>query len=131
MKILITSILLLSSILVYSNTDYRIETSDIANFWKAYERFRDPKPIKEGIMFVVATIGLLANLISVFLLRKDSKHNLNIRAAYLHLFGDTLSSVALFSSLFTLFSIFFSRSIPICANTENVICCSFQLFLYR
>ncbi|MDX2444141.1 MAG: cation diffusion facilitator family transporter [Bacteroidales bacterium] len=63
-------------------------------FWEAYERFRDPKPIKEGIMFVVATIGLLANLISVFLLRKDSKHNLNIRAAYLHLFGDTLSSVA-------------------------------------
>ncbi len=63
-------------------------------FWEAFERFRDPQPIKEGIMFTVAFIGLVANLISVFLLKKDSKHNLNIKAAYLHLFGDTLSSVA-------------------------------------
>jgi len=63
-------------------------------FWEAWERFRNPEPIKEGIMFIVATIGLLANLISVFLLRKDSQHNLNIKAAYLHLLGDTFSSVA-------------------------------------
>lgn len=63
-------------------------------FYKAYERFVDPQPIKEGIMFFVAVIGLVANLISVFLLKKDSDHNLNIRSAYLHLLGDTLSSVA-------------------------------------
>ena len=44
-------------------------------------------------MFVVASIGLLGNLISVLLLHKDSSHNLNIKAAYLHLMGDTLSSV--------------------------------------
>lgn len=62
-------------------------------FWEAFKRFRDPQPIKEGIMFTVALIGLAANLISVLLLRKDSKHNLNIKAAYLHLLGDTLSSV--------------------------------------
>ena len=63
-------------------------------FWEAFDRFRDPQPIKEGIMFTVAFIGLIANLISVFILKKDSKHNLNIKAAYLHLIGDTLSSVA-------------------------------------
>jgi cobalt-zinc-cadmium efflux system protein len=44
-------------------------------------------------MFIVATIGLLGNLISVLLLHKDSRRNLNIKAAYLHLIGDTLSSV--------------------------------------
>ena len=44
-------------------------------------------------MFIVATIGFLGNIISVILLHKDSSHNLNIRAAYLHLIGDTLSSV--------------------------------------
>lgn len=63
-------------------------------FFEAYERFIDPQPIKGKIMFVVATFGLLANLISVLVLNKDKDHNLNVKAAYLHLMGDTLSSVA-------------------------------------
>lgn len=62
-------------------------------FYEAYQRFIDPKPIKGVIMFIVATIGLAGNLISVLLLHKDSAHNLNVKAAYLHLLGDTLSSV--------------------------------------
>jgi len=63
-------------------------------FVEAYRRFIDPQPIKGLIMFVVAGFGLLANLISVLLLNKDKSHNLNVRAAYLHLLGDTMSSVA-------------------------------------
>ncbi|MCB2195723.1 MAG: cation diffusion facilitator family transporter [Bacteroidetes bacterium] len=62
-------------------------------FFEAYERFINPEPIKGTTMFIVATIGLLGNLISVVLLHKDSSHNLNVKAAYLHLMGDTLSSV--------------------------------------
>jgi len=62
-------------------------------FYEAYNRFFNPEPIKGMLMFIVASIGLAGNLISVLLLHKDSSHNLNIRAAYLHLFGDTLSSV--------------------------------------
>lgn len=62
-------------------------------FFEAYERFVNPEPIKGTTMFIVATIGLLGNLISVLLLHKDSSHNLNVKAAYLHLIGDTLSSV--------------------------------------
>ena len=45
-------------------------------------------------MLIVAIFGLLANLISVVILHKDKSHNLNVRAAYMHLLGDTLSSVA-------------------------------------
>nr|WP_321357680.1 cation diffusion facilitator family transporter [uncultured Draconibacterium sp.] len=63
-------------------------------FFEAYERFVNPEPIKGKIMFIVATFGLLANLISVFVLNKDKNDNLNVRAAYLHLLGDTFSSVA-------------------------------------
>ena len=63
-------------------------------FKEAYERFINPEPINGVIMFVVAVIGLLANLYSVILLKRDSKKNLNIKAAYLHLLGDTISSVA-------------------------------------
>ncbi len=62
-------------------------------FYEAYHRFLDPKPIKGMLMFIVASIGLAGNLISVLLLHKDSSHNLNVKAAYLHLMGDTLSSV--------------------------------------
>ena len=45
-------------------------------------------------MFVVAAIGLIANLLAILLIKKDKEKNLNIRAAYLHLLGDTLSSAA-------------------------------------
>jgi len=62
--------------------------------YEAYLRFSNPEPVKSLIMFLVAFIGLIANLISVLLLKKHSKENLNIKAAYLHLIGDTLSSVA-------------------------------------
>jgi cobalt-zinc-cadmium efflux system protein len=63
-------------------------------FFEAYDRFMHPEPIKGKIMFIVAGFGLLANLISVFILNKNRNDNLNIRAAYLHLLGDTFSSVA-------------------------------------
>ena len=63
-------------------------------FVEAYERFRNPEPIRGAVMLIVATFGLLANLIAVVMLHRDREHNLNIRAAYLHLLGDTLSSVA-------------------------------------
>lgn len=63
-------------------------------FYEAYKRFRNPEEIQAGLMLIVAVIGLLANIAAMFLLRKDSKHNLNVKAAYLHLLGDTLSSVA-------------------------------------
>ncbi|MDI9604405.1 MAG: cation diffusion facilitator family transporter [Bacteroidota bacterium] len=63
-------------------------------FVEAYKRFINPQPIKGGVMLTVAVFGLLANLISVLMLQKEKSRNLNVRAAYLHLLGDTLSSVA-------------------------------------
>ncbi len=63
-------------------------------FWEAYERLLNPEPIKGLLMLIVALIGLVANLIAVLLLHKDKSKNLNVKAAYLHLLGDTLSSVA-------------------------------------
>lgn len=62
-------------------------------FYEAYKRFISPEPIQGKIMFIVASVGLLGNLISVLLLHKDSSHSLNVKAAYLHLMGDTLSSI--------------------------------------
>jgi cobalt-zinc-cadmium efflux system protein len=62
--------------------------------FEAWERFNNPQPVKSVLMMTVAVIGLLANLASVLLLKSHKKGNINIKAAYLHLIGDTLSSVA-------------------------------------
>lgn len=61
--------------------------------YEAVLRFSHPAPIKGLIMFVVAAAGLLGNLAGVLILHSASPGNINIRAAYLHLLGDTLSSV--------------------------------------
>ncbi|MDA3911979.1 MAG: cation diffusion facilitator family transporter [Bacteroidales bacterium] len=63
-------------------------------FVEAGKRFANPEEIKGGLMLIVAISGLLANLISVFILNPHKAKNLNIKAAYLHLLGDTLSSFA-------------------------------------
>jgi len=60
---------------------------------EAYERLNNPRPIDSMIMLVVAMIGLLANLFAVIILKKDAHKSLNVKAAYVHLIGDSLSSV--------------------------------------
>lgn len=62
-------------------------------FKEAFERFAHPVEIKTGIMLAVASVGLAANAASVFLLKHGAEGNMNMRAAYLHLFSDALSSV--------------------------------------
>lgn len=59
---------------------------------EAYLRWNDPRPINSMIMLVVAMIGLLANLYAVIILKKDAHKSINVRAAYVHLIGDSLSS---------------------------------------
>ncbi len=59
---------------------------------EAIVRVQNPEPIKGMLMFIVASAGLLANLVAMLLLKGDSGKNINIRAAYLHLLGDTFSS---------------------------------------
>lgn len=60
---------------------------------EAWHRWQNPAPINSMIMLVVGMIGLLANLYAVLILRKDAAKNINVRAAYVHLIGDSLSSV--------------------------------------
>jgi cobalt-zinc-cadmium efflux system protein len=62
-------------------------------FYEAYQRFLEPSDIKTPIMLTIAIIGLCANLGGVILLNKASHRNLNIKAAFWHIIGDTISSV--------------------------------------
>lgn len=62
--------------------------------WEAIERFYTPNPIGAKVMFIVALIGLVANIVGALLLKPGSKSSLNLRSAYLHLFSDAVTSVA-------------------------------------
>ncbi|MFA5177189.1 MAG: cation diffusion facilitator family transporter [Candidatus Omnitrophota bacterium] len=62
-------------------------------FKEAAARFIDPHPINSLLMLSVALIGLVANIVSVFLLKAHARDDLNVRAAYVHLFSDFLSSI--------------------------------------
>ncbi len=60
---------------------------------EAFKRLLNPEELNLSIMLVAAIIGLVGNLLSIFLLHSHREHNLNVKAAYLHLFFDTVSSI--------------------------------------
>jgi cobalt-zinc-cadmium efflux system protein len=60
---------------------------------EAWHRWNHPEPINSRIMLVVAMIGLLANVYALVILKKDARKSINVKAAYMHLIGDSLSSV--------------------------------------
>ena len=61
---------------------------------EAIERFGKPSEVSGGLMLSVASLGLVANVIGTLLLKKGAEGNLNLRAAYLHLLSDAISSLA-------------------------------------
>lgn len=61
---------------------------------EAVRRFRDPPELSTGVMLAVATVGLVANLGSLLILRGGQQASLNVRGAYLEVLGDLLGSVA-------------------------------------
>ena len=62
-------------------------------FYEAYQRFLDPPVVRAPLMLLIASIGLVANLAGMLLLREVSSHSLNVKAAFWHVVGDTISSV--------------------------------------
>jgi len=62
--------------------------------FEAVKRFMDPREVDYRWMLGLGFLGLVANGISVFILHDNREENLNIKAAYLHLIGDALTSVA-------------------------------------
>jgi cobalt-zinc-cadmium efflux system protein len=62
-------------------------------FAEAAERFREPVPIRGGLMLAVAAGGLAVNIVAALMLHRSAGENLNVRGAYLHVLGDLLGSV--------------------------------------
>ncbi len=69
---------------------------------EAWSRWYSPPGIAGGAMLGFAAIGLLANTVSLFILRAGSKQSLNVRAAYLEVAGDILGSAAVIVAAITI-----------------------------
>ncbi|AIW40113.1 MULTISPECIES: cation diffusion facilitator family transporter [Paenibacillus] len=64
-------------------------------FYEAIERFMNPPEVATFGMLIISTIGLLINLLVAWIMMRgsDTKENLNMRSAYLHVLSDMLGSV--------------------------------------
>jgi cobalt-zinc-cadmium efflux system protein len=61
--------------------------------YEAYFRILHPQPVHGTLMLVIASIGLVANIIGAAILMKHRHANLNIHGAFLHIMGDAAVSV--------------------------------------
>jgi len=62
--------------------------------YEAVQRFVSPEEVHGPQMLLIATAGLLINLVVGYILFKSSGENINIKAAFLHVVTDTLGSVS-------------------------------------
>jgi cobalt-zinc-cadmium efflux system protein len=70
-------------------------------FYESYERLLSPRPVDETVMIVVAFLGIILNVAIMFGLRNQG-HDINVRAASIHMLGDALGSVAIIAGAFAI-----------------------------
>lgn len=61
--------------------------------YEAYQRFVNPPEVESLGMLVVASVGLVINVIGMMLLRSGSKESLNMKGAYFEVLSDMLTSI--------------------------------------
>ena len=61
---------------------------------EAFHKFYHPEPINSVWVIGLGTLSIVLNAASVLLIKDDSHDNMNIKAAYLHLLTDVMTSVA-------------------------------------
>ncbi len=66
-------------------------------FYESYERLVSPPAIDIPVMLGVAALGLAGNLVMAFILGHNHE-DLNVKSVWLHVLGDTLSSVGVIIS---------------------------------
>ena len=62
--------------------------------FEAVQRFGDEVEVEGGGLLVVATVGLVVNVVSALLLARVRGRSLNLRGAYVHMLADAAGSVA-------------------------------------
>lgn len=75
-------------------------------FYEAIQRFQNPPEVTSIGMLIIASIGLLVNVLIAWIMNRggDVKDNLNMRGAYLHVLSDILGSIgAIIAALIIIF----------------------------
>lgn len=102
-------------------------------FYEAYQRFMHPETISSGKMFVIAVVGLIANLSCAYILKGDGHdhgigHSLNLESAFIHMLGDTVSSVGV---IFGAVIIYYTGWFAIDPIISVLICVLILLWSYK
>jgi cobalt-zinc-cadmium efflux system protein len=84
-------------------------------FYESYQRFLSPPEVNTPLMIGIAAIGLLGNFTGIVLLRRTGKMNLNIKAAFWHVVGDTISSVGVIAAGIVILATGWSYADPLIA----------------
>ena len=97
-------------------------------FYEAYQRFLEPKPVASLQMLVIASIGLVVNLVTAIILSGPHVRSLNTRSAFFHLLGDTVSSLGV---VFGAVAIYFTGRWIIDPLLSIAICILILVWSYR
>jgi cobalt-zinc-cadmium efflux system protein len=60
--------------------------------WEAIGRLAAPPPVAGGVVIAVAAAGIVVNGVSALLFARGSRHDINLKGAFLHLLADALVS---------------------------------------
>jgi cobalt-zinc-cadmium efflux system protein len=61
---------------------------------EAIHKFLNPETIDSILVIALGFLSIVLNAVSVLLIKDDAKHNMNMKAAYIHLLTDVMTSVA-------------------------------------
>lgn len=62
--------------------------------FEAVHKLYNPEPIDSTWVIALGLLGIFVNAFSVFIIKDDAKSNMNMKAAYLHLLADAMTSFA-------------------------------------
>ena len=62
-------------------------------YHEAYQRLFAPPAVDSAPMMLIAAVGLGVNVVSLRVLHRSQSESLNVRAAFIHVFGDALGSL--------------------------------------
>lgn len=66
--------------------------------YEAYQRFKNPPEVESAAMLGVACVGLIINIIGMYILRAGSKESLNMKGAYFEVLSDMLTSIGVIAA---------------------------------
>lgn len=96
---------------------------------EAVKRFNNPQEIDSNLVIILSLLAIVGNGFSVLLLRKDSKANMNMKSAYLHLITDFLASLAVLTGgiLMSFYEIYWVDSVLTLAIAVYLIIVGYDL----